>query len=95
MTNEEKKEYPTYETTGGYTKQVEYKEAWSIFWRRTSEENRQKFLNLPNFDSEIFKEITRIDVEKKEEKKEEKINLDGKKYSVSTLKRAIEEYIKK
>lgn len=62
MTEEEKEENPTYKTTGGYTKRVEYKEAWAIFWRKTSEENKQKFLALPNFDAAIFKEITGIDV---------------------------------
>ena len=63
MTQEEKKKNPSYKTTGGYLKTLEYKEAWAVFWRKTSEENRQKFLNLPNFDAEIFREITGIDVE--------------------------------
>lgn len=65
MTEQEKSENPTHKTTGGYLKSIEYKTAWSIFWRNTDEENRQKFLNLPNFDAEIFKEITGIDVEEK------------------------------
>ena len=63
MTDEEKKENPTYKVKGGYLKSVEYKEAWAIFWRKTSEGNKQKFLNLPNFCPKIFKEITGIDVE--------------------------------
>jgi len=67
MTEKEKKENPTYKTTGGYLKEVEYKEAWSIFWRRTSEYNKKKFLALPNFDAGIFKEITGIDIEQEDD----------------------------
>ena len=80
MTKEEKKEYPTYKTTGGYLKKVDYKEAWAIFWRRTTEENRQKFLDMPNFDAEIFKEITGIDIE---ESDDVTIVVDGKEKVIS------------
>jgi hypothetical protein len=64
MTDEEKEDNPTYKTTGGYLKSFDYKEAWAIFWEKTSEENKKKFLNLPNFCPTIFKEITGIDLEK-------------------------------
>jgi len=67
MTDEEKKSEPKFHVRGGYLKTVEYEEAWSSFWKDTDEENRQKFLDLPNFDQEIFKEITGIDVEVKDE----------------------------
>jgi hypothetical protein len=63
MTEKEKTDNPTYKITGGYLKTLEYKEAWAIFWRKTDEANRQKFLNLPNFDADIFKEITGVDVD--------------------------------
>ena len=62
MTDDEKKANPEHETCGGYLKTFGYKEAWSNFWKDTTEDNRQKFLNLPNFDATIFKEITGIDV---------------------------------
>ena len=62
MTAYEKKEKPKAEKAEGYFKQYTYKEAWDNFWRDTDEANRQKFLNLPNFDAEIFKEITGVDV---------------------------------
>ena len=91
MTSEEKKEHPSYKTTGGYLKKVEYKDAWAIFWKKTTEENRQKFLNLPNFDADIFEEITGIDVNKEEEKE---IEIDGKMFSVSTIKNVLKEYVK-
>jgi len=80
MTEQEKKENPTYKTTGGFTKKVEYKEAWAIFWRQTTEGNKQKFLNLPNFDAAIFKEITGIDVE---ENDDVTITVEGKEKVIS------------
>ena len=68
MTSKEKKANPTHETTGGYIKTLEYKEAWAVFWRKTSDENKKKVLALPNFDAGIFKEITGIDVTNSEAK---------------------------
>jgi len=62
MTTEEKKDDPDFYVKGGYLKKYEYKEAWANFWKDTDEENRQKFLDLPNFDSQIFKDITGIDI---------------------------------
>ena len=70
MTDEEKKAFPTHETTGGYIKKIEYKEAWSVFWRKTSESNKAKILALPNFDAAIFKTITGIDVGQNSEAKQ-------------------------
>ena len=64
MTDEEKEKVKGWETTGGYLKILDYKEAWKIFWEKISEENRQKFLNLPNFDADIFFEITGINIKK-------------------------------
>lgn len=64
MTNWEKKYNPEFYVQGGYLKTYEYKDAWANFWRDTTEENRQKFLKLPNFDGDIFLEITGIDVRK-------------------------------
>ena len=67
MTDEEKKADPDFFVRGGYLKKFSYEEAWDHFWRDTDENNRQKFLNLPNFCPEIFKEITGIDVGAKKE----------------------------
>ena len=38
----------------------EYKKAWGNFWNSISDDRKQEFLNLPNFDSKIFEEITGI-----------------------------------
>ena len=44
----------------------EYKEAWRNFWNSISDDRKQEFLNLPNFDSKIFEEITGIKIHKKQ-----------------------------
>ena len=70
MTDEEKKADPAFCVRQGYLKKYEYKEAWANFWKDTDEDNRKKFLALPNFDSEIFKDITGIDVSGNDKKTE-------------------------
>ena len=62
MTDEEKENNPDYETLGGYLRKMTYKEAWKHSWDNANKENRKLVLKLPNFDNEIFKEITGIDV---------------------------------
>jgi len=80
MTDEEKEEHKTYKTTGGFLKSVDYKTAWSVFWRITSEDNIKKILNLPNFDWKIFTEITGIEQEPSLKGKEVEVKLDGVTY---------------
>jgi hypothetical protein len=67
MTDDEKKADPQFFVRGGYLKTFTWEEAWANYWRDSSEEERQKVLNLPNFDAEIFKEITGINVTTKSE----------------------------
>jgi len=40
----------------------EYKDAWQTMWDKTTDEEKQWYLDLPNFDPQIFFEITGIDV---------------------------------
>lgn len=47
---------------GGYLKTYTYKEAWENYWGSISHEERLEFTNMTNFDPEVFKEITGIDV---------------------------------
>jgi hypothetical protein len=70
MTEEEKKADPQFFVREGYLKTFTYQEAWANFWKETNEENRQKFLKLPNFDADIFLEITGIDIRESNKKKE-------------------------
>ena len=85
MTDQEKKDNPTFHTCLGYLKTYTYEEAWANFWRDTDEDNRKKFLALPNFDADIFKEITGIDVDQKTICAGKIVEIDGKKYKLQEV----------
>ena len=63
MTDEEKATHPEAETTGGYLKSLDNSKCGAIWWRDLSEENKSIIKAIPNFDKNIFKEITGIDVD--------------------------------
>ena len=63
MTDEEKEQHPEYETTGGYLKELDESECGQIWWNSLSDHKKDVIKALPNFDAEIFKEITGIVVE--------------------------------
>lgn len=63
MTNEEKEKYPSHKTAEGYLKDIPYKEAFQNKWHSWSANDKEAFTSLPNFDAEIFKEITGVDVQ--------------------------------
>ena len=52
-----------FETCGGFMKTIDYKDAWRIAWNKASIEERKKLFDLPNWDNQVFKEITGIDAE--------------------------------
>ena len=65
MSHEEKEQHPEYVTTGGYLKKYDYKEAFRKSFevaRRKPDwpKQRQMLLDLPNFDAEVFEEISGI-----------------------------------
>lgn len=62
MTEEEKEAHPEYKTTGGYLKRNDFKETCQKMWDRFDKTERNKIKKLPNFDKDIFKEITGIEV---------------------------------
>ena len=63
-TKEEKEEHKKeIETSGGFLKTLEYKEAWKLAWSKVSKEEHKQLLKLPNWNNEVFKEITGIDAE--------------------------------
>ena len=62
MTDDEKAAHPEAETTGGYLKERTTADNARKWWAELSSDDRNVILGLPNFDSEIFKEITGIDV---------------------------------
>ena len=63
MTDEEKAAHPEAKTTGGYLKQLDNSECGSIWWRGLNDYEKSIIKAIPNFDKEIFKEITGVDVD--------------------------------
>ena len=63
MTDEEKTAHPEAKTTGGYLKQLDNSECGSIWWRELNDYEKSIIKAIPNFDKEIFKEITGVDVD--------------------------------
>ena len=63
MTYIEKEFNPEYETTGGYLKMFKAtKEDKQTWWDNLSDYDKEEVLNIPNFDADIFEEITGIKV---------------------------------
>lgn len=62
MTEEEKSFHPEHETTGGYLKTVDFKTACKIMWNNLNDEDKQAVKEIPNFDADVFEEITGIRV---------------------------------
>ena len=67
MTDEEKAEYPTHETTGGYLKVLDESECVQLWWDGLREQYREIIFSLPNFDPDIFEQCTGIKVQKEGE----------------------------
>ena len=66
MTDDERNDNPFHTTTGGFLR-VGYstiQEAFAAKWRSFDDETKQRFINLPNFDSDKFLQCTGVDVRK-------------------------------
>ena len=71
-TEKEKKDHnEEIKTCGGFLKTLDYKEAWRLAWNKASKEEHLEMLKLPNWDNEVFKEISGIDAEAEIAKEEE------------------------
>jgi hypothetical protein len=66
MSEKEKKENPTYETTGGYLKILNRRKLAQGWWDSLDDQDRSIILGLPNFDAEIFFQCTGIRVDEKQ-----------------------------
>ena len=62
MTDEEKAEHPSYETTGGYLKVLDKAGCGQLWWDGLGGQQRDIIFSLPNFDPDIFRQCTGIDV---------------------------------
>lgn len=66
MSRKEKKENKFYKTTGGYLKTIEPMQSPQEWWDDfLSDHEKETVMSLPNFDADIFMQITNIDVRKK------------------------------
>ena len=64
-TDKEKKEHKNeIEISGGFLKTLTYKEAFRLAWRKVEFSERKKLFSLPNWNNEIFMQISGIDAEK-------------------------------
>ena len=62
MADVEKAEHPSCETTGGYLKVLDESECVQLWWNGLSDNDKYIIKSIPNFDPEIFKQCTGIDV---------------------------------
>jgi len=62
MTEEEKEQHPEYKTTGGYLKECTGANWGLIWWDSLTKEEKKIIFDLPNFDADIFEEITGVRV---------------------------------
>ena len=62
MTDQEKQEHPEHETTGGFLKMIEKSESNQAWWDSLSEYQKNIIKDIPNFDPDVFEEITGIRV---------------------------------
>ena len=63
MTDEEKEQHPEYSVTGGFLKHIEKETGRQMWWDGLSDRQKDIVMQLPNFNKDIFKEITGITVE--------------------------------
>lgn len=64
MSEDEKNENKECEVVGGYLKEYEQEADAQSWWNELQDEEKKEILSLPNFDAEIFKKITAIDLGK-------------------------------
>lgn len=62
MSDEEKTLHPEHKTTGGYLKTVDFKTACKMMWDNICDDEKQCVKEIPNFNAEVFKEITGIEI---------------------------------
>ena len=80
MTDTEKKNWPGHKDLGGFLRTLPYQDAWKEAWPKASKEFRSWVTSLPNFNAEIFKNITGQDIEGSLVGQEATVEIGGKKY---------------
>ena len=76
MTDEEKASFPFYTTIGGFLRSspIPIRESFPIAWAKLSDDEKKKWLALPNFDADKFFKITGVDVREPESPNELVVN---------------------
>ena len=64
MTDKEKLEHPSYETTDGYLKKRDSGKSHQEWWDQLNGDQKQCIKEIPNFDAKKFEMITGINTEK-------------------------------
>jgi len=89
MTEDEKKDYTICEQIGGYLKVLSFEDAWKEGWSNASKEFKDWVKGLPNFNAELFKDITGIDINECEVVKDGQIIevcINGKHFKAKVIK---------
>ena len=63
MTDDEKKEHPEHDVTGGFLKEFDYSKNRQNWWDGLDKDNKEKIKSLPNFDKEKFERIVGIKID--------------------------------
>jgi hypothetical protein len=80
MSDKEKEAFPSYVATGGYLKTREYKQAFIESYEKATLEDRALVEKLPNFDADIFFQISGIRIG---EMDKVRCEIDGKEFFLS------------
>ena len=63
MTDDEKKEHPEHDVTGGFLKEFDYSKNRQNWWDGLDKGNKEKIKSLPNFNKEKFERIVGIKID--------------------------------
>ena len=63
MTDDEKKEHPEHDVTGGFLKEFDYSKNRQNWWNGLDKDDKEKIKSLPNFDKEKFERIVGIKID--------------------------------
>ena len=61
--SENEKDTEDKKALGGYLKEYTYKEACANWWENMTKENKKIIMSMPNFDKDVFHDITGIKLE--------------------------------
>ena len=87
MTDQEKKDDPEFTLRGGQLQTKDYKEAWREAYDSATKEEIRLLKSLPNFDADVFEEITGVRVDEEKQTCTGKIvEIDGIKYKLTEVK---------